>query len=250
MPRCPFCLRSHSSKRGEHVIPQWVSREFPSDDWQLEDRLTKYVRKTKKYIHLVTPLPCRACNNGWLSALERAAKPILVPLMHGTATTLNSHDQVIIARWFLKTSLMYDLLAEKQAPRPRYFEDDEYVTFRQHLSFRPSYMFFIGAYEGNRPFIVQEDHSGVSVAYRDDLKPLGNPVRAYSLTLVIKHLVLQVFCAKLDPSIGNFRMRDFRPVSTQIAISPDSVKWPPSFSMGDAIIDKFIHRWSDFPPPV
>lgn len=225
-----------------------MSREFHTDVWQMEDRLTKYVRKTKKYIHIVTPEPCSRCNNEWLSDLEKMAQLILVPFMHGKPSILTIGDQVIIARWFFKTALMYDLHAEKQAPRPRYFEDDEYTTFKAGLSFRPSYIFFIGPYGGNQPSIIQEDHSGVSVAYRDDLKPLGDPVRAYALTLVVDHLVLQVFCAKVDESIGTFRMRDFTPVSTQIAISANDVRWPPAYSIGDNLIDKFIHRWSDFPP--
>jgi hypothetical protein len=250
MPYCPFCQRNHSSKRGEHVIPRWVSREFPTDTWHMEDRLTKYVRKTKKYIHLVSPMPCQRCNNTWLSRIENDAKPILAPLMHGKRSSLEPRDQVIIARWVFKTALIYDLLAEQQAPRPRYFDDEEYVTFREDLSFRPSYIFFIGAYRGSQVSIIQEDHSGVSVATVEDLKPIdGPPIRAYSLTLVINYLVLQIFCAKIDPAIGKFYMRDFRPVSTQIAISAKNVSWPPPYCLDDTNIDRFIHRWSDMPPP-
>ncbi len=110
-------------------------------------------------------------------------------------------------------------------------------------------MFFIGAYQGTQATLIQEDHSGVSVAERDDLKPLGDPVRAYSLTLVIKHLVLQIFCAKLDPSIGHFYVRDFSAVSSQIAVSSDAVEWPLRYVLGDATLDMFIHRWSETPPP-
>jgi hypothetical protein len=254
MPYCPFCHRKHRSKRGEHIIPKWMSREFPNAKWELEDQLTKHVRKSTRYIHLTTPLPCPRCNNGWMSDLEKASKPILVPLMHGVTSILTPRDQIIIALWLVKTAMVYDLDAEKRAPRPRYFESQEMRAFASTASYFPTYMFFVGAYNGSRAGIFQEDHSGFTLTYRDELVAhdpvaLGNPLRVYALTLVIKHLVLQICCAKTIESIGHFYMKDFRRLSTQIAAPPPAdVRWPPTYAFGDELIDEFIKRWSDVPP--
>jgi hypothetical protein len=144
--------------------------------------------------------------------------------------------------------MIYDLDAEKRAPRPRYFENDELRAFKATLSFYPTYMFFIGAYNGSEAGIFQEDHSGFTIAYQNDLIPLGDPVRVYALTLVIKHLVLQICCAKTIPAIGHFYMKDFRALCTQIGAVPNDVQWPPLYAFGDELIDEFIHRWSDVPP--
>jgi hypothetical protein len=224
-----------------------MSLEFPDVTWALENRLTKYVRKSTKYIHITTPVPCPQCNNNWMSDLEKASKPVLVPLMNGQQTTLNAYDQTIIAIWFFKTAMVYDLHAEKSAPRPRYFEDHEFQTFMSSLAFYPWYQFYLASYTGDRPGIIQEDHSGISIADRDALQPTGDPIRAYSLTLVIKHLVLQIFCAKITDDLP-FRMRPFRRFSIPIGTS-DSVSWPPEKHFNDALIDKFIYRWTDFPEP-
>jgi hypothetical protein len=148
MPYCPFCRNHHRSRRGEHIIPKWMSREFPETTWEIEDFLTKYIRKSRKYIHLTTRIVCARCNTGWMSDLEKLSKPIIVPLMHGIPSTLTVRDQVIIAKWLCKTAMVYDLHSEKQAPRPRYFEDDEYSAFASTLAHVPSYMFFVGKYEG------------------------------------------------------------------------------------------------------
>ena len=246
MPECPFCLRKHKTRRGEHVLPKWMAEEFPDSIWALENRLTRYVRKSTKYIHITTNQPCADCNSGWMSDLERLAKPVLVPLMHGTPSTLDIREQLIIAVWFIKTAMTYDLHSEQFAPRPRYFEINEHRALMSSLAFNPIYQFYLGAYGGPQPGLIQEDHFGVSVAEADSLKPLGEPVRAYSLTLMIKHLVLQVFCAKnVDPNLP-MHMRPFTGFSIQIT-SGSPVNWPPQRVFGDNSIEEFIYRWSRIP---
>ena len=247
MPHCPFCDRDHSSRRGEHVIPKWIAKEFPDIKWDLTNRLTQYNRKGEKYIHILTPRPCSSCNTTWMSDLEKLAKPILLPLIHGIPTTLSIKDQIIIATWFVKTAMTYDLHSESQAPRPRYFEDTEHREFKSNLSFHPSYRVFIGKYTGDAMFTIQEDHSGVSVAHRSDLKPLGDTVRVYALTLLVKHLVLQIFCAKI-PNDLTFYIRDYRRFYIEL-VQPHAVRWPPSQYFDDLLLDKFIDRWSEEPPP-
>ena len=115
-----------------------MSRQFPDAKWEIEDQLTKYVSKSTKYINLRTPIPCSTCNNGWMSDLERATKPILVPLINGEASSLTAGDQVTIALWLAKTAMVYDLDSEKRAPRPRYFQDDELRAFKTTLNPYPS----------------------------------------------------------------------------------------------------------------
>jgi hypothetical protein len=184
-----------------------------------------------------------------MSDLERTSKPIFAPLMRGESATLTLGDQITVALWLVKTAMVYDLHAEQTPPRPRYFEDTELHHSKSTLSFYPTYMFFIGSYNGSQAGIIQEDHSDFTIARQDDLIPLSDPIRVYALTLVIKHLVLQICCAKTQPAVGNFYMRDFRPLCTQITVSLNDVQWPPSYAFGDELIDLFIYRWSDVPPP-
>lgn len=51
---------------------------------------------------------CARCNNGWMSALECEAKPVLLPLVQGIrpVTSLTSNEKLLIARWSFKTAFM------------------------------------------------------------------------------------------------------------------------------------------------
>jgi hypothetical protein len=178
-----------------------------------------------------------------MSDLERLAKPVLVPLMHGVPSTLDIREQMIIAVWFIKTAMTYDLHSEQFAPRPRFFENNEHRALMSWLAFNPIYQFYLGAYRGTQAGLIQEDHFGVSVAEGGSLKPLSEPMPAYSLTLVIKHLVLQVFCAKNIDSSLPMRMRPFRRFSIQITSSAP-IDWPPERASSNNTVEEFIYRWS------
>ena len=62
-------------------------------------------------------------------------------------------------------------------------------------------------------------------------------------------IVLQIFCAKVDQSVGTFYMRDFRPFSTQIATYPNSIAWPPPLDFDDTLCESFVGRWAEEPAP-
>ncbi|MBC7912426.1 MAG: hypothetical protein H7Y30_18105 [Pyrinomonadaceae bacterium] len=187
-----------------------------------------------------------------MSELEKMSIPVLLPIIHGTPVTLSLPEQVIVATWFFKTAVMYDLHSERQAPRPLYFEDYEHRQLRDTLSMNPFYAIYLGKYTGEQFFIIQEDHSDLVFAKRSDLQPLGDSVRVYSLTLAIKHLVLQIFCAKTTLlSTVPLYARDWSAFYVQLATLPFRVDWPPPLNLDDSLIEHFIHRWSDIPslPP-
>jgi hypothetical protein len=51
---------------------------------------------------------CRHCNGGWLSALEKAVKPILAPLASGdkALAVLKESEERLLVRWAAKTALL------------------------------------------------------------------------------------------------------------------------------------------------
>ena len=56
---------------------------------------------------------CTSCNTGWMEQLERAARPVLEPMLlgaaPGTSRVLNPDQQAILATWAVKTSLLLTL---------------------------------------------------------------------------------------------------------------------------------------------
>jgi hypothetical protein len=179
-----------------------------------------------------------------MAQIEAAAKPVLIPLIHGEKVTLSPEEQAIIAIWFFKTTVMFDLHGKKL--RPCYFDSDELRKLARLLACDGRYNFYLGEYRGKKDGFFQEDHLGVAFANANDEshQPIGPPVRAYSFTLLIKRLVLQILCLKrpTDRSL-TYYAPDFTPASVQLSRTGEVITWPPPFYFNDIGIDDFVFRW-------
>ncbi len=127
--RCIFC--GGSPLTNEDVIPKWVSalvarpvapgsrnytvstgparegrRSATAQQWQSDLLGTK-----AKQV-------CGTCNNGWMSNLEVAAKPLLVPMLKGEKAELPPEGQLVVARWAFKTALMAQYIRTPVVPVP------------------------------------------------------------------------------------------------------------------------------------
>ena len=71
--------------------------------------------------NLVAGRVCEDCNNGWMSALEIEAMPILKPLIDGTVSLLSISDaeRTIVAKWTAKTAYVIShAVPLKKTPDP------------------------------------------------------------------------------------------------------------------------------------
>ena len=117
--KCIFCHSGNLSK--EHLWPDWASPLLPPS---LDNRNSQQLRITEN-THLVKPpefkvrqgslwttklrVVCASCNNGWMSALENKAKPILIPMID----TKSSHDlsadhMLILSQWITLNIMVLD----------------------------------------------------------------------------------------------------------------------------------------------
>ena len=173
-----------------------------------------------------------------MSRLEQAAKPILVPLMKGERMTLTPDEQGVVAKWFTKTIMAYDINAKRT--RDSYFRLDERVALMSCLSVPDDTSIFLARYKGSAGHIItKESH-------------LGNPdkhlpqMEGYVPTVVIKHLALQLFSFRRakEPFLG-FDIPDWRVASVQIWPIEGTINWPPLFTLDDKGLDDFASRWAD-----
>jgi hypothetical protein len=67
---------------------------------------------------------CATCNNGWLSALEDRAKPLLEPLILGPSRTLSAEESEMVALWCVKTALLFQFIHPERRQAP-----DEHFRF-------------------------------------------------------------------------------------------------------------------------
>lgn len=84
------------------------------DDGQAYAGVDESVRASKNsLLHQVTRTVCITCNNGWMSSLETAAKPILKRLLHARkhaeSVVLSVEEATVLARWAVKTSWTSEL---------------------------------------------------------------------------------------------------------------------------------------------
>ena len=63
---------------------------------------------------------CDGCNNGWMSANERAAQNIVGPMAQGIPTTLDAAAQRAVAGWVAVKGLVAVLTSQVEQPIPDY----------------------------------------------------------------------------------------------------------------------------------
>lgn len=167
---------------------------------------------------------CKACNNGWMSRLETAARPILRPMLKGIGRPISQKDQGTLATWAVKTAMMLEFLDTEHMP----------VIPKEHYHFLKAEQLppadtavFLGAYRGGR----YDGYYWLQTLRLPD-KP-ESPIRpnAYFATLCVGHVVLQV----VGITIPGFTLENRMPnVFTRIwPADVPSVLWPPRVALGD-----------------
>lgn len=141
--RCIFCGRGGLSK--EHVLPDWLQELFPrsstdthtvgSFDWiRIPEHVMPIQNTERRQGQAGTRkvrVVCRAtCNNGWLSRMETATKPLLLDLVQGYSRTLTVADQKLLATWIAKTAMVAEFVKKDQvtvgqATRDRFYANPE-----------------------------------------------------------------------------------------------------------------------------
>ena len=105
---CVFCGQS-GKLTNEDAFPRWlIARVFTkgrqvSQRWGKRTTMTGF---TSERQNVTVRRVCATCNNGWMSALEVAARPLLLPWINGNRTRLLYEQQQTIATWAVKTTMM------------------------------------------------------------------------------------------------------------------------------------------------
>jgi len=167
--QCVFC-GSTSDLTREHVLPDWLTEIGldPEPSIHHAGPLNRLPRQwSAKSFKTTVKMVCATCNNGWLSQLEGAAKPVIAPLIRGEPRRLPVEDQALIATWTCKTSLMSLLVSSDQARLSGYGVPlGEYAALyaqRDRVEPLPFSQYWIGSYTGNSrtssiwitPFVIE-----------------------------------------------------------------------------------------------
>jgi hypothetical protein len=180
-----------------------------------------------------------------MSDLEDKARPILGPLINGKPAQLSTSDQLLVARWFLKTIMVYEF----QEPILRPFFTSTHRKNLYELSLIPTAtLMYLAAFVWDERPILRTRSQQFDLIVSPGT-PNAFPVDAYSATFIINHLVLQVFSFK--PPHGSegtdwqFKLKHGRHAQLELWPIVGNRHWPPATGFDLSTIDLFTNRWTD-----
>jgi hypothetical protein len=195
---------------------------------------------------------CGTCNSGWMSQLEGDARPLIGPMLVGSAAIALMNDSpTLLARWDVKTALMVQYL-QPEVLIPHRF----YTAFHQSQLASPNLRVWVAASDGGQT-IPSGYHS-----YLLDVSgttPVGevHTGNAFGVTFHIDRLVVQVFDHDLPGNLGLPFPQGVDPrfTDTVIQVWPLGVirTWPPRRRLNAADLDAFKRAFdalADQAPPV
>lgn len=232
---CPFC-GSTSGLTGEHVWPEWFSRDLRNRGASFAGA---HVRRGR--IDLTVPV-CGACNNTWMSVLENDVAPTLRRMMGAgaqskAASRITQDERARIAAWAVLKAYLLDAMAQPSVPR----------GFLHEFALRR---------EPNESTIVWLAGYTPDVAARCEKRALNFPYRGgrtsnspngFMVTFTVFNVLFQV--------VGHFnagsavvldRRWQYEPALFPIWPAPTTdVLWPPAVGFSRASWDALIASVSD-----
>jgi hypothetical protein len=159
--RCIFweASKPHTPLDYEHVFGDWLRKyvRANSNKHRMQHTVIGRARtptSRKMTVHAGEPLlsnikvVCKACNSGWMSRTQNAAKPFLTPLIEGRRTTLGTAAQHAIAAWCAMVTMTGDYLPRD--PSAIAITQSERDWLRDHGTPPENWKIWIGDYRRQR----------------------------------------------------------------------------------------------------
>ncbi len=180
-------------------------------------------------------MPCKPCNNEWMSQVEQWTAPVLTPMIDQRPITLNSHDQALIATWATLRSCVWEDYAEGRASSDQ-DRNELYVAPHQ-----PPIRSWVRIAVHNAPGSLMEQFAIYSYKHPSLILNDGT----FSLivfTLVYGHMVVQTFIGAAIDSLALSELLKNRPDATSVIwpIINAVVDWPPQTVLDDVALNDFI----------
>ncbi|WP_328525652.1 hypothetical protein [Kribbella sp. NBC_00359] len=180
-----------------------------------------------KSFNFTARVACNDCNNGWMSALETAALPILSPMIQERPAELAAEDLETVVTWAVKTAIVFSQTGNQRdgisAEQGRWVYD--------HQTPPPNTMAWLGRYRGStspaHACKIQNRHLTLSRPSRP-----AELYSAYDWTASIGALLIKVLLT--PPAFWEERMTT-RPTTELplLAAWPapaEPLQWPPDMA--------------------
>jgi hypothetical protein len=199
---CTFCQNKSRTLTSEHIFPDWLSKKFSSGIFGIIEVTSDDGKKTwkKPLFQDKANIVCADCNNGWMSDIETAAKPILEKLILTLdSTLLAENEQKILALWAQKTVLVINKTTGGKFTIPQSFYTAIYESKTEPTNILVNFGWRMLASASEREPIASfyiKQIGGVQIKKEErklieDQMVIGKV--AWTSTLTIGYLVLQLF---------------------------------------------------------
>ncbi len=191
---CAFCGGGPLTL--EHAWPRWLQHELlapgsvVSMRWGPAQSLTHVDRKG---LEIKVTRACLACNTDWMSKMEAAVKPVLLPLVRGQVHQLGYPEQQLVATWAVKTAMMLQFTPIHHAGTV--IAENLYRELYADQTRPPAtVVVWIGNEANQPPPGALLGLRGVSVEHVDlhGLVPVRRRYLGFEATMIARHLILKV----------------------------------------------------------
>jgi hypothetical protein len=185
-------------------------------------------------------MPCKPCNNGWMSDLEKATKAVLLPMARVPASRikLSLRAQALLTMWIVKT----DMVLEFANAEP-YYTQDERTLFKETLTPPDHTWIWIGKYRGTLKNTRSLDR--ILFRYTD-----GTVVLGHLTTMSLGGFVFQVLSYK-GGELGHWEKIPYQvgPWEQSLVrlwppLPGSDIEWPPSEDFDDDGMARLAARFS------
>jgi hypothetical protein len=243
-PPCIFCDRASGSV--EHIWPDWLCREWVDDmdDWlflrQQGDSPLQWVEEAGRQVDVTTDCVCDTCNRGWMHRLEDKVSSFLKPMFVGTPTTITAKQRNFLARWAVKTAVVFECDYPTSPRTPR----SVCKRIRQGPDVPLGYEVFLADYSGPRILDQRRQTMNHSKGIPPDLEHV-------SLThLLIGRVLIYVFAdpwVRHERAVAGIAANGLIPM---VGGDPGEIKWPAAPSVDELRFSRLRDptTWIQLPP--
>lgn len=187
---CIFCGSTPLTK--EHLWPDWLRRKVELGqpfEHRIEDEIDGVEARDVTFMtppfKQVVKAVCGGCNGGWMSAIEAAAKPILLDLIYARGRMLDPDDQRRLATWAFLKACVFDALHPDELSVPIAHRQRLYIYKKPPAT---GVAIWIGTYEALE--VGHYAHQALKIG-RDGLPDPEDP-NVYVASITAGALILQV----------------------------------------------------------
>jgi hypothetical protein len=241
---CIFCGGGPTT--AEHWLAEWIHEKLGDSNaelWRPKVRAGSVKwRSAGRDSRGKVKSACANCNNGWMSDLEGAVKPLLAAMMQDFLITLDRESQRFLAAWCAKTAMVLESVSRDG---PWFYRPSERKHLRTVLALPDITAVWLGRYQRS-DLSLSEARNLYRGAIPEDDSRRGE---GYVTTFTIGRVVPQIATLRVtNYKVGTRLTLEVKPGpwnESLVQIWPAdraAVTWPPSASFDQAGLDALAGR--------